>query len=116
MAKSQIEWTEVTWNPVTGCDRVSTGRDHCYPLTLANRLKASGAPKDQADGDPYYPVPRPENAALYKRYLADARAAQDVWFAGRLATYRYYNMDQVVGQALSVYERIRSGASADVPA
>lgn len=52
MAKSQIEWTEVTWNPVTGCDRVSTGCDHCYALTLAKRLKAMGAAKYQADGDP----------------------------------------------------------------
>lgn len=52
MAKSQIEWTEVTWNPVTGCDRVSAGCDHCYAMTLAKRLKAMGAPKYQADGDP----------------------------------------------------------------
>lgn len=59
-----------------------------------------------AEGDPYYPIPRPENAALYKRYEALANAAKDVWFAGRLATYRYYNMDQVVGQALATYRRI----------
>ena len=52
MGKSQIEWTEVTWNPVTGCDRVSTGCDHCYALTLSKRLKAMGAAKYQADGDP----------------------------------------------------------------
>jgi UDP-galactopyranose mutase len=58
------------------------------------------------DGDPYYPVPRPENAELYKRYEKLALAAENVWFAGRLATYRYYNMDQVVGQALSIFNRI----------
>ena len=52
MAKSQIEWTEATWNPVTGCDRVSAGCDHCYALTLAKRLKAMGAAKYQTDGDP----------------------------------------------------------------
>lgn len=52
MAKSQIEWTEVTWNPVTGCDRVSAGCDHCYALALSRRLKAMGALKYQADGDP----------------------------------------------------------------
>lgn len=52
MAKSQIEWTEATWNPVTGCDRVSAGCDHCYALTLAKRLKAMGASKYQTDGDP----------------------------------------------------------------
>lgn len=47
-----IEWTEVTWNPTTGCDRISDGCDNCYALTLANRLKAMGQPKYQADGDP----------------------------------------------------------------
>lgn len=59
-------------------------------------------------GDPYYPVPRPENEALYKRYEALARATPDVWFVGRLATYRYYNMDQVVGQALATFSRIEA--------
>jgi UDP-galactopyranose mutase len=57
-------------------------------------------------GDPYYPVPRAENQELYKRYEALALAARDVWFVGRLATYRYYNMDQVVGQALATFRRI----------
>jgi UDP-galactopyranose mutase len=59
-----------------------------------------------AEGDPYYPIPRPENQALYKRYEALADAEADTWFVGRLATYRYYNMDQVVGQALSTFDRI----------
>jgi Protein of unknown function (DUF5131) len=49
---SAIEWTEATWNPTTGCDRISAGCDHCYALTLAKRLKAMGAPKYQNDGDP----------------------------------------------------------------
>src|SRR5664279_162199 len=49
---SSIEWTEATWNPTTGCDRVSSGCDHCYALTLAKRLKAMGADKYQTDGDP----------------------------------------------------------------
>jgi UDP-galactopyranose mutase len=67
----------------------------------------------RADGDPYYPVPRPENQALYKRYEALALATPDVHFVGRLATYRYYNMDQVVGQALATFRRIaeREGRS-----
>ncbi|RYF92651.1 MAG: UDP-galactopyranose mutase [Caulobacteraceae bacterium] len=60
----------------------------------------------RADGDPYYPVPRPENQALFKRYEALALATPDVHFVGRLATYRYYNMDQVVGQALATFRRI----------
>ena len=55
----------------------------------------------RAAGDPYYPIPRPENQALFKQYEALARARHDVSFVGRLATYRYYNMDQVVGQALA---------------
>jgi protein gp37 len=49
---SSIEWTQTTWNPVTGCDRVSPGCDHCYALTLSARLKAMGQPKYQRDGDP----------------------------------------------------------------
>jgi UDP-galactopyranose mutase len=61
----------------------------------------------RADGDPYYPVPMPQNAALYKRYEADADAVGNVTFVGRLATYRYYNMDQVVGQALAAFRRLR---------
>ena len=50
--RSAIEWTEATWNPTTGCDRISAGCDHCYALTLAKRLKAMGAEKYQVDGDP----------------------------------------------------------------
>lgn len=61
-----------------------------------------------AEGDPYYPVPRAENQALFKRYETLARATRDVWFVGRLATYRYYNMDQVVGQALATFDRIQA--------
>ncbi|HSV64638.1 MAG TPA: phage Gp37/Gp68 family protein [Mycobacteriales bacterium] len=50
--RSPIEWTQATWNPTTGCDRVSVGCDHCYALTLAARLKAMGSGKYQHDGDP----------------------------------------------------------------
>lgn len=60
----------------------------------------------RADGDPYYPIPRPDNAALYKKYHALAEQTPEVHFVGRLATYRYYNMDQVVGQALTLYSRL----------
>ena len=56
----------------------------------------------QAEGDPYYPVPRPANEALYQRYKERAEAEKCVTFVGRLAQYRYYNMDQVVAAALSV--------------
>src|SRR5438309_8927312 len=59
-----------------------------------------------AEGDPYYPIPRPENQELFKRYEALADATGGVTFVGRLATYRYYNMDQIVGQALATFRRI----------
>jgi UDP-galactopyranose mutase len=59
-----------------------------------------------AEGDPYYPIPRPENGELYGRYQALAEARTDVHFVGRLATYRYYNMDQVVGQALATFKKM----------
>lgn len=51
-SQSTIEWTEVTWNPTTGCDKVSAGCDNCYALALSKRLKAMGAEKYQNDGDP----------------------------------------------------------------
>lgn len=59
-----------------------------------------------ATGDPYYPIPRPENQTLYKRYEALALAEHGATFVGRLASYRYYNMDQVVGQALATFRRL----------
>jgi UDP-galactopyranose mutase len=62
----------------------------------------------QSEGDPYYPIPREANQALYLRYRALADALPDVSFVGRLATYKYYNMDQVVGQALATYRRLKT--------
>lgn len=59
-----------------------------------------------SEGDPYYPIPRPENAALYKKYERLAQGAANVFFVGRLATYKYYNMDQVVAQALTLCTKI----------
>ena len=59
-----------------------------------------------AEGDPYYPIPRPENQELFKRYEALADETEGVTFVGRLATYRYYNMDQIVGQALATFRRL----------
>jgi UDP-galactopyranose mutase len=60
----------------------------------------------RSEGDPYYPVPRPENAALYKKYQTLAEATPSVHFVGRLATYKYYNMDQVVAQALTLVAKL----------
>jgi UDP-galactopyranose mutase len=75
-----------------------TGQEHPRTTVVAE------FPRD--DGDPYYPVPRPENARRYKKYKALADETSDVEFVGRLATYKYYNMDQVVAQALAVFDRL----------
>jgi UDP-galactopyranose mutase len=61
-------------------------------------------PRDE--GDPYYPVPQPKNTELYQKYKAMADALPNVHFAGRLATYKYYNMDQVVAQSLKLFQKL----------
>lgn len=87
-----VPYTRITeYKHLTGQRHAKTSLTYEYP---------------SAEGDPYYPVPRPENAELYRRYQALADATPDVHFVGRLATYRYYNMDQVVGQALALYARL----------
>jgi UDP-galactopyranose mutase len=63
----------------------------------------------RAEGDPYYPVPKPENAELYKKYQQLAANMTNTYFVGRLATYKYYNMDQVVAQALTTFKKIIQG-------
>jgi UDP-galactopyranose mutase len=93
---------------------VNYPNEHLYTrVTEFKHLTGQEHPKStlvyeypMSEGDPYYPVPRAENAELYKRYQALAEATPDVHFVGRLATYKYYNMDQVVAQALSIYARI----------
>jgi len=67
----------------------------------------------QAEGDPYYPVPRPENAELYTQYKKLADQTPGVHFVGRLATYKYYNMDQVVAQALTLYKKLTDKVEED---
>lgn len=86
-----VPYTRITeYKHLTGQEAPNTSITYEYP---------------RAEGDPYYPVPRAENEALFKRYEALADATEGVTFVGRLATYRYYNMDQVVGQALASYRR-----------
>ncbi|MCK0532493.1 UDP-galactopyranose mutase [Sphingobium agri] len=86
------EYTRITeYKHLTGQQSPRTSITYEYPA---------------AEGDPYYPIPRPENQALFKRYEALAMVQPDVSFVGRLATYRYYNMDQVVGQALATYRKM----------
>lgn len=103
------DYTRVTeYKHLTGQEHPRTSLTYEYP---------------SAEGDPYYPVPKPENQQLFKRYERIALETPDVWFVGRLATYRYYNMDQIVGQALATFRRIneaiplpKSGARTLIPA
>ncbi len=67
----------------------------------------------QAEGDPFYPIPRPENDAIYKKYQTRSEQELNVTFVGRLAEYRYYNMDQVVASALSKADKIIEKLSSD---
>ncbi|MFL5156925.1 MAG: UDP-galactopyranose mutase [Microvirga sp.] len=86
------DYTRVTeYKHLTGQEHEKTALTYEYP---------------SAEGDPYYPIPKAENQELFKKYERLAQATPDVWFVGRLATYRYYNMDQIVGQALATFRRI----------
>ncbi|MCB5174408.1 UDP-galactopyranose mutase [Microvirga lenta] len=86
------DYTRITeYKHLTGQEHTKTALTYEYP---------------SAEGDPYYPIPKPENQELFKKYERLALATPDVWFVGRLATYRYYNMDQIVGQALATFRRI----------
>lgn len=88
----QVPYTRITeYKHLTGQSHAKTSLTYEYP---------------SAEGDPYYPIPRPENQALFKKYEALADSTPGVTFVGRLATYRYYNMDQVVGQALTAFRRL----------
>jgi UDP-galactopyranose mutase len=65
----------------------------------------------QEEGDPYYPVPKPENKEIYSKYEALAASMKNTYFTGRLGTYKYYNMDQVVAQSLTLFKQLKEGAS-----
>jgi UDP-galactopyranose mutase len=89
---NEYPYTRVTeFKHLTGQEHAKTSLVYEYPL---------------AEGDPYYPVPRPENAELYRKYELLGAATTGVHFVGRLATYKYYNMDQVVAQALSLCTKL----------
>ncbi|WP_306754169.1 UDP-galactopyranose mutase [Paracoccus actinidiae] len=99
-----VPYTRITeYKHLTGQKHARTSISHEYPSD---------------EGDPYYPIPRPENHDLFRRYDALAAAEPNVIFAGRLGSYRYYNMDQVVGQALAIHRRLtvrQAGVAAMVP-
>lgn len=95
----QVPYTRITeYKHLTGQSHSKTSITYEYP---------------SAEGDPYYPIPRPENQALFKKYEALADSTPGVTFVGRLATYRYYNMDQVVGQALTAFRRLDAARRAE---
>jgi UDP-galactopyranose mutase len=77
-----------------------TGQEHHKTTLVYEYPKASG--------DPYYPIPKSENTELYRKYQMLAAATKGVYFVGRLATYKYYNMDQVAAQALTLYSKLTS--------
>jgi UDP-galactopyranose mutase len=95
----QVPYTRITeYKHLTGQSHSKTSITYEYP---------------SAEGDPYYPIPRAENQALFKKYEALADSTPGVTFVGRLATYRYYNMDQVVGQALTAFRRLDAARQAE---
>jgi hypothetical protein len=88
---------EHAWTRITELKWL-TGQEHSRTTTMTEY--------PEAEGDPYYPVPTQAAAALARRYAERAAATPDVYFVGRLGTYRYYNMDQCVAQALTLFARI----------
>ena len=97
---NDFEYTRVTeFKHLTGQQHQRTSIVYEYP---------------RAEGDPYYPVPQPMNASVYSQYRKLAESLPNVRFVGRLGTYRYYNMDQVVGQALTLYKNLTRAEAAKV--
>lgn len=86
--------------------RHMTGQEHHDSSTVAIEYP-------RAEGDPYYPIPRDDTRALYRKYEALGEELPDVTFVGRLARYQYLNMDQVVGQALSTAEKLLARLAVD---
>lgn len=90
------EYTRITeWKYITGQEHNKTSIVYEFPTAV---------------GEPYYPIPRPANAEQYRLYerMADSISKDGIYFVGRLATYKYYNMDQVVAQALTLFKKIAS--------
>lgn len=86
------EYTRITeFKHLTGSNAVGSSLVYEYP---------------SAEGDPYYPIPRPENEAVFKKYAQLAEQESNIHFVGRLAQYRYYNMDQVIAAALALAKKL----------
>ena len=108
----KFETSDAQWAQPTGT--VNYPNEHAYTRTTEFKW-LTGQKHDKttivyeypmADGDPYYPIPRPENAEIYKKYQQLASTVPDVYFTGRLGTYKYYNMDQVVAQSLTLFKKL----------
>jgi UDP-galactopyranose mutase len=110
----RFEWETRDVASAQAAPVINYPNDHLYTrVTEFKQLSGQDHPKTTLvyeyptnDGDPYYPVPTAANAALYAKYQALAEATPEVRFLGRLGTYKYYNMDQVVAQALALYSRM----------
>ena len=113
----QFETKDAEWYQNTGT--VNYPNEQLYTrITEFKYLTGQKHPKTsvvyeypKADGDPYYPIPRPENAELYKKYQLLAATTPNVYFTGRLGTYKYYNMDQVVAQSLTLFKKLMMAES-----
>ena len=108
----QFETHEKEWFQKTGT--INYPNEQAYTrITEFKYLTGQNHPKTsivyefpKAEGDPYYPIPRPENAEIYKKYQLLASTVKNVHFTGRLGTYKYYNMDQVVAQSLTLFKKL----------
>jgi UDP-galactopyranose mutase len=112
-----FETLDREWAQTTGCVNEpsaalahtrTTEYKHLTGQTHAKTILSREYPS--ATGEPYYPIPRPENKALYERYARLAAREPNVTFVGRLAEYRYYNMDQAVASALATFNRLANTA------
>jgi UDP-galactopyranose mutase len=97
------------------CDQVKTSED-VVVSRIGRELDHSKTSVvfeyPRSEGDPYYPIPQLKNSELYHKYKSLAEQLTGVHFVGRLGTYKYYNMDQIVAQALSIFERISKTSEA----
>lgn len=110
----RFEHHHVTIDRVQSVGTVNYPNDHQYTrITEFKHLTGLSAKGSSlvyeyptAEGDPYYPIPRPENEVIFKKYSEVAEQETSVHFVGRLAQYRYYNMDQVVAAALALARKL----------
>ena len=109
----EFETRDVAWVQPVGCVNEPDGSVPFTRTTEYKHLTGQRHAKTilsreypSAEGDPYYPIPRPDNRELYRKYATLAAAQRHVTFVGRLAEYKYFNMDQVVASALVTFEDI----------